>query len=236
MSAGGGSLAASQGMRAATAQLAEELALRSHPETMEQLSKGAWGDKRNLAWVAEVCPELTTAEQAEAVNAMKHYSGNGFHEIHNNNPDNDSAVAREIELIDRVLGGKNTPVYKGEIYRGVRYQDGEAKLRKIIKSGQWNEKGITSFSSYAGIADNFSDATSKSTSEISVILRVPAGKNISGVPFKHMSKFASEDEVLLPSSVKNRGWTITKATWTTNKHGRKVVYLDIEENIRRKAK
>ena len=49
MSAGGGSLAASQGMRAATAQLAEELALRNHPEVMEQLSKGAWGDKRNLA-------------------------------------------------------------------------------------------------------------------------------------------------------------------------------------------
>lgn len=43
MSAGGGSLAASQGMRAATAQLAEELALRNHPEVMEQLSKGALG-------------------------------------------------------------------------------------------------------------------------------------------------------------------------------------------------
>lgn len=35
MSAGGGSLAASQGMRAATAQLAEEAALRNHPEVME---------------------------------------------------------------------------------------------------------------------------------------------------------------------------------------------------------
>ena len=233
---GRGTLGAQQGMRAATAQLAEEAALRSHPEVMEQLSKGAWGEKRNLAWVAEVCPELTPEEREDAVAAMKHYSGNGFHEIHNNNPDNDPEVAREINLIDRVLGGKNTPVYKGAVYRGVKYRDGEAELRKIIKNGQWNEKGITSFSSYPGIADNFSDATSKSTSEISVILRVPAGKNISGVPFKHMSMYASEDEVLMPSSVRNRGWTITKSTWTTNKHGRKVVYLDIEENIRRKVK
>lgn len=236
MSAGGGSLAASQGMRAATAQLAEELALRNHPEVMEQLSKGAWGDKRNLAWVAEVCPELPPEEREDAVTAMKHYSGAGSRAIHNNNPDNDPEVAREINLIDRVLGGKNTPVYKGAIYRGVKWEAGEAALRKTIKNGQWTEKGITSFSSYPGIADNFSDVTSRKTDGISVILRVPAGKNISGVPFKHMSVYASEDEVLMPSSVRNRGWTITKSTWTTNKHGRKVVYLDIEENIRRKVK
>ena len=109
MSAGGGSLAASQGMRAATAQLAEELALRNHPEVMEQLSKGAWGDKRNLAWVAEVCPELPPEEREDAVAAMKHYSGAGSRAIHNNNPDNDPEVAREIN--------NNTPDTAPEVAR-----------------------------------------------------------------------------------------------------------------------
>lgn len=234
MSAGGGSLAASQGMRAATAQLAEEAALLSHPETTEHVADHELTSKQKRAWVGIACPGLTQEERIAAVKALEHYSGMGFRAIHKSNPDNNPKVAREIELIDRVLGGKNAPIYKGAIYRGVDYSGSEAELRKIIKSGQWTETGITSFSSDAGTAKSFAHANTNWSEGISVILRVPAGKNLSGVPFKHLSNISSEDEVLMPSSVKDRGWTIKNSKWTTNEHGRKVVYLDVEENLRRK--
>lgn len=231
---GRGTLGAQQGMRAATALRAEEAALLKHPKTTEHISDHELQGKQKRAWVGIACPGLTQEERAEAVKALEHYSGMGFRAIHKNNPDNNPKVAREIELIDRVLGGKNAPIYKGEIYRGLDYGGSEAELRKIIKSGQWTETGITSFSSDVGTAKSFAHASWFSADGISVILRVPAGKNLSGVPFRHLSKISSEDEVLMPSSVKDRGWTIKNAKWTTNEHGRKVVYLDVEENLRRR--
>lgn len=231
---GRGTLGAQQGMHAATAQQAKEAALRGHPETTKQVANHEMTGAQKLNWLKTVCPGMTLDERSAAVKALEHYSKTGYLEIHQSNPHNDPKVAKEIELIDRVLDGKNTPIYKGVIYRGVEYKRGEAELRKTIKSGQWRETGITSFSSSLDTAKHFAEVKWGSQSTISVILRVPAGKNLSGVPFKHLSKISSENEVLLPSSVKDRGWTIKNAKWTTNQNGHKIVYLDVEENIRRK--
>lgn len=231
---GRGTLGAQQGMRAATALRAEEAALLKHPKTTKHIADHELQGKQKRAWVGIACPGLTQEERTEAVKALEHYSTTGYHAIHKSNPDNSTKVAREIELIDRVLGGKNAPIYKGAIYRGVNYGDGEAALRNTIKNGLWTETGITSFSSRESAARSFAAAGSNKTDGISVVLRVSPGKNLSGVPFRHLSKFSSEDEVLMPSSVKDRGWTIKSAKWTTNEYGRKVVYLDVEENLRRK--
>lgn len=231
---GRGSLGAQQGMRAATATQAEEAALRNHPETTTHIADHELTGKQKRAWVGMACPGLSQEEKSEAVKALEHYSELGFHAIHNNNPDNSPKVAREIELIDRVLSGKNAPIYKGAIYRGVKWGNGEKALKNLISNGTWTEKGVTSMSSNPEVARGFSGLTANHGDFISVILREAPGKNISGVPFRHLSKISSEHEVLLPSSINRRGFSIKKATWTKNNHGATVVYLDVEENLRRK--
>lgn len=180
------------------------------------------------------CPGLSQEEKSEAVKALEHYSGSGYHAIHDNNPQNSPKVAKEINLIDRVLSGKNAPIYKGAIYRGVKWGNGEKALKNLISNGTWTEKGVTSMSSNPEVAREFSGLTANHGDFISVILREAPGKNISGVPFRHLSKISSEHEVLLPSSINRRGFSIKKATWTKNNHGATVVYLDVEENLRRK--
>ena len=149
---GRGSLGAQQGMRAATATQAEEAALRNHPETTTHIADHELTGKQKRAWVRMACPGLTDAEQTAAVKALEHYSELGFHAIHNNNPDNSPKVAREIELIDRVLSGKNAPIYKGAIYRGVKWGNGEKALKNLISNGTWTEKGVTSMSSNPEVA------------------------------------------------------------------------------------
>lgn len=234
MSAGGGSLAASQGMRAATAQLAEEAALRSHPETTKHVADHELTGKQKRAWLGIVCPGLTDDEKTAAVRAMSNYSAAGYEEIHQGNPDNSAKVAKEIAIIDRVLGGKNTPIYKGAVYRGVKWKNGKESLKKLIDGGTWTETGITSMSSSESVARGFAGAESNGGNYISVVLREASGKNLSGVPFRHMSGLPGESEVLLPSSINRRGFSIKKATWSTNGYGATVVYLDVEENIRRR--
>lgn len=233
---GRGTFGLQQGVRAATAQQAEETALRNHPETHEQVAPDMMPEFEKRDWVRSVCPELTDAEVQEAVDAMLHYSGSGSRAIHQNNPDNDPKVAAEIKAIDRVLTSKNTPVYKGEIFRGVLWKQGEKALRDIIERGTWMEKGITSFSTKRSVAKSFS-SPGLAKSMIQVILHVPEGKNISGVPFQHMSKYGkSESEVLMPSSIANRGWGIKSAKWSHGPDGRRIVDIEIEENIRRLKK
>ena len=231
---GRGTLGAQQGMRAATALRAEEAALLKHPKTTKHIADHELQGKQKRAWVGIACPGLTQEERSEAVKALEHYSELGFHAIHNNNPDNSPKVAREIELIDRVLGGKNAPIYKGAIYRGVKWGNGEKALKDLISGGIWTEKGVTSMSSSPEVAREFSGLTANHGDFISVILREAPGKNMSGVPFRHLSKISNENEVLLPSSINRRGFSIKNATWTTNSHGATVVYLDVEENLRRK--
>lgn len=232
---GRGSLGAQQGMRAATATQAEEAALRNHPETTTRIADHELTGKQKRAWVGMACPGLSQEEKSEAVKALEHYSGSGYHAIHDNNPQNSPKVAKEINLIDRVLGGKNAPVYKGAIYRGIKWNNGEKDLKDLIAKGTWTEKGITSMSSSLSVArDGFAGVGWNDGSFISVVLREAPGKNISGVPFRHLSKISSEHEVLLPSSINRRGFSIKKATWTKNNHGATVVYLDVEENLRRK--
>lgn len=229
---GRGSLGAQQGMRAATALRAEEVALLKHPETTEHIADHELTGKQKRAWLRMVCPGLTDKEQAAAVKALEHYSTSGYRQIHNNALENPK-VEREIKLIDRVLGGKNAPIYKGSIYRGVRWDKGEQALKDLISTGTWMESGITSMSSDLETAKGFAGTYINTGSFISVVLREAPGKNLSGVPFRHLSKLPGEDEVILPSSINHRGFKIKKASWTTNSEGGNVVYLDVEENIRR---
>lgn len=231
---GRGTLGEQQGMRAATIQQAEEAKLLNHPETHTQIAPDELPANKKLAWVRSICPDMSESEAQATVDAMKHYSGTGFRVMHKNNPDNDPKIAAEIEAIDRVLTSKNAPIYKGEIFRGLTWNKGEAELRDYIKRGIWEEPGITSFSTKRSIAEFF--AIGPSTA-VQVILHEKAGKNISGVPFQHLSKYGKgEAEVLTPSSVANRGWTIKSAKWSHTPDGVKTVDIEIEENIRRTKK
>lgn len=238
MSAGGGSLAASQGMRAATAQLAEEAALRNHPETMKQVADDEMSGAQKREWIRSIDPTLSEDQVNATVKALYNYSKDPEHyrAMHDGNPDNDPEIAKEIKLVDHLFTHRNAPVYKGDIFRGLRWKNSEQELRDIIKAGTWTEKGITSFSTEKYVSEGFAGVYSHAgTSEISVVLRVPAGKNMSAVPFQHLSHFGnSESEVLTPSTVKDRGWSIKSAKWHVDKSGHKTVTIDMEENTRRR--
>lgn len=226
---GRGSFGLQQGVRGATAQQAEEVVLRNHPETQEQVAPDEMSFDDKVDWVQSICPELDEADCLAAVHAMEDYSNIGSSAIHKNDP----AVSSKIEAIDKVLTSKNAPIYKGELFRGITWRQGEDALRSRISGGLWTEPGITSFSSKKSIAAQMT----KFGDGIQVTLHVPEGKNISGVPFQHLSVFGKiEAEVLTPSTVKDRGWKITKSKWSHDQNGRKTVELEIEENIRRTKK
>ena len=229
----GGSLSGSQGINIESALVtAEAIAgvagqIEEHPETVELLEPMT--DEERREWVRGICPDADNKKVNEIVEACKDYSTNFYRKMHNNNPDNDEGIQRRIDAVDALLNSKNAPIYKGNLYRGIKWVGKEEILNDIIASGVWTEPGITSFSTSLPTAKAFAAYNYPKDGIVNIILREKSGRNLSGVPFKHLSEIPSENEVLMPSSVRERGWNITSSKWQNAPNGGKYLFLDVEE-------
>lgn len=213
----------------ATAEAIAEVAgqIEEHPETVKLL--GSMTDEESREWVRNICPDADDKKVNEIVNACKDYSTFSYREMHNNNPDNDEEVQRKIDAVDSLLHSKNAPIYKGELYRGIKWVGKEEILNDIIASGVWTEPGMTSFSASIDVAKSFAGCDYPGKGITNIILHEKSGKNISGVPFKHLSEMPMEEEVLTPSSVRERGWNILSSKFSTSENGGRTLYLEVEE-------
>ena len=187
-------------------------------------------NNEKVVWVMDTLG-VDAKEAREIVAAMDKYTIDGYGGIH-------SGANKELEAkIDKLLKSKKFPVYKGETFRGLTLEakdgkTGEQIFRDILKTGTWHEPGITSFSSRRGVAEGFMGVLAPDSQDLPILLRNT--RNRSGVPVQHLSGAKGEFEVLMPSSIRNRGFRITgykKIPFDSYFHKNGHAYLvDIAEN------
>ena len=178
------------------------------PKTRSQIAQSMSIPER-IEWVKNITG-VDDMEAQKIVEACKHYSLGGYRDIHNGNN------AKEEALIDFLINHPNVPQFMGKTYRGVHIKSdlhgmtADEKIMSIINGGVWKEPGITSFSIDRSTAEDFADVsgTSKNTSKTGPRSVILESDNKSGMPFRHLSNLSYENEILMPSSVKHRGWDI----------------------------
>lgn len=149
------------------------------------------------------------------------FTGNDFRAIHRNENETGN------NIIDDIIDNPNSPVYADTQFRGLKFF-GESGLtprqevEAILASGIWKEPGATSFSASRHVANDFASWDSTSSSSVSVV--VVYSNPTTGMPIKHLSRFAFEDEVLHSRKQMTNGYAITGSQWSAD--GRRVeIYI-----------
>ena len=200
----------------------------SHPQVNDIDMFGANIPKsKKITWV-KMYTGMDHKEAQKAVSTMESYSGSGYHSIHNGS---DQAAN---DLINKVIDSPKTPVYSGKQYRGIHVSLGFAKnkgagsvqeyLDTIVQSGVWSEQGATSFSTTKKTAMSFGNFGYSDKDNVSVLVTYKGGKT--GMPFKHISKLSSENEVLHSQTDMMKGKKITKAYWNKSKTE---LFIDVDD-------
>ena len=200
----------------------------SHPQVNDINMFGANIPKtKKVAWV-KMYTGMDQAEAKEAVKIMEDYSGSGSTPIHNGSDQHAN------DLINKVVDSPKTPVYSGKQYRGLTVSLGFAKnqgtsspqeyLDGIVSGGVWTEKGATSFSASKKTAMNFGSFGYGTKDSVSVLVTYKGGKT--GMPFKHISKLSSENEVLHSQNDMVKGKKIVKAYWNKAKTE---LFIDVDD-------
>lgn len=195
--------------------------------------------------------DMSQEEAGKTMKALDEYTIGNYGAIHNEEPE----MENTIKAIDDMLHNPAMPVYDGTIYRGIHVWDSDEltadeKVQAIISGGTWNEPGITSFSSDRGDAQNFAKGGYHADG---VCVLIECNNNISGCPIANLS-LEPENEVLIPSDIKDRGYKIistreettektrsvrqwneshTRIIKTTEKYTEKWIYIEVEENGQR---
>lgn len=181
-----------------------------HP-TMTSHFPGKHLDQDDGADWIQKYTKLSRQEAKEAYESIKYFTGSGFTSIHHET----SAIAiANAKRADKALTDPGMPVYKGELFRGVRFYDepgmsAKQQINAILKNGKWKEPGLTSFSTRKQVALGFADS-----GDVRCIVHILNNK--SGVSIRHISKFPNEDEVLMNSQRAKSGWNIKNYKWSGN--------------------
>lgn len=195
----------------------------------------AYGDdeldvNQKKKWLQENSSKNLTDEVLSAtIKAAEHYSTGGFGAIHN------GKSPEETELIDAMIEDPKAPVYGKNSYRGIHVsasdlkgQDPKEWIESIIAGGVWNEPGVTSFSADKKTAMSFGHFPwgNKGNGEIHILITNHG--HTKGMPFKHISKYWYEDEVLQSSKTMKEGMAITG--YHTNKAGNEY-FIEVDDSI-----
>lgn len=146
-----------------------------------------------------------------------------------------------VESIDDFLNNPNMPVYNGgNLYRGITIDSKDyggksayEVAKDLISKDTWTEPGITSFSTDVSVAKDFaSDYINKGRDEICGIVIVNE-RNLTGVSIKHISNVEYENEVLHPSSIKDRGFAVNQSK-THFDADKNIFFIYVTENAKPK--
>ena len=188
------------------------------------------GREGRIAWLMGLGVDRKQAEAAEKV--MTDYSEGDYDVIH----DGTNKAANDI--IDAILDNSKAPIFTGEQFRGVYVSPDAAKkfggttpreyLNYIISTGEWKEPGATSFSATQSVAEDFGKfyLDKRLNGGVSVLLSYRSGR--SGMPFKHLSSFPGEDEVLHSGKQMHDGMKIVSHEWKDGYRGLEL-YLVLDD-------
>ena len=219
--------AKTKGLYGALTHLPKAASPGSHPTTDKHFFDHRISYPEKVDWMKSV----TGASEYESdlmTQATYDYTGSYYDAIH------DGSDTDRIQQIDKFLNNPNVPIYSGTTYRGVTIYPPKDKsktayevARQLISADTWKEPGITSFSTEISIAKGFAGSSSNPAAKVGIV--VVNEQNLSAVPVKHLSKFFGENEVLHPSSIKDRGFKIdhsrTHFDSSTNRF-----YIYVKEN------
>lgn len=162
---------------------------------------------------------LSRDEAYRAADTFLFYSRGGDKFMHNDMDEGNGKANNAV--IDRIVDDPRSPVFASEHYRGLHFDDsdfgGNARgaIMNILSSGVWRENGATSFSASLDIAHNFGGWSSADyRNGVSITIHHPGG---SGMPMKHLSSFAHEDEVVHSRKQMKKGMKILRHKWSDNK-------------------
>lgn len=208
-----------RGSRSGAAGTRRTTAAQSRPRVTEQVAADTMSETERISWVQRVLPGSTWEEAEATANAADNYSKSAYYSIHRDSLGADS----DTRDLLRLFASPNTPVYEGDIYRGVRFSSMD-KLNEALSSGVWRETGITSFSSKRSVAESFAG------DDVGLILTCKNNKT--AMPFQHLSFYgAGEAEILSPGGARNVSWTLDLSSRrTVVKNGVPMVYIDMIEN------
>ncbi len=190
--------------------------------TDTQVANREFSHEEKLNWISSMVPGCSPDEAGRIVASMEAYSGADFSRIH---WDEDGSQPETGDIL-KVFDAGRVPVYKGNLYRGLKFDSYDKAMAVLMAGGgTWTEPGITSFSTDRDIAEeNFA---SHSKSEWGVLFTCPDNKT--AIPFQHMSVYSWESEVLSPGGHGNNGWNIDFDSLVIDKD-KHMIYVDIHEN------
>lgn len=123
-------------------------------------------------------------------------------------------------MIDKAIANPNAPIYTGQQFRGLKLLSDDMPagvtprqyLQRILDTGVWKENGATSFSASLHVAEDFAGVHHPFIGEnrIPVIVHY---QGRTGMPIKHMSAFAHENEVLHSQKQMKDGYDIVEHHW-----------------------
>lgn len=191
--------------------------------TGSQVADHEFTHEEKCGWVLSVVPGCSLQEAEGIVASMETYSGGGlaFSRIH---WDEEGAEPETAEIL-KVFDAGQVSIYKGELYRGLRFSNYD-KVMKVLMAGRgnWTEPGITSFSTDINISKEFAEHSGEEWG-----LLFTCRDNKTAIPFQHMSVNSREAEVLSPGGHRNNGWRIDFDSLVID-HDKHMIYADIYEN------
>ncbi len=201
--------------------------LGSHPTTDKHFFDHKISYPERVDWMKSVTG-TSEYESDLMTQATYDYTGNYYDDIH------DGTDTDRIQQIDKFLNNPNVPVYSGTTYRGVEIRpskDGSKTAyevaQQLVSANNWKEPGITSFSTEISTARSFAGTHSNPDKRCGIV--IINEQNLSAVPVKHLSHYFNENEVLHPSSIKDRGFKIDHSR-THFDSSKSVFYIYVKEN------
>lgn len=205
-----------------TSQKTSDIGITSSVNDYSSLKNGAqethlFSPDEKIDWILSAVPNLTRDDAKRIDESFQTYYGNGFASIHK---DSEAKSPRTQDILKVFDGGVVQP-YKGTIYRGLSFSSRE-EIEELLNLGEWNEPGITSFTSSKEVAEK------EFTNHGEWGLVLSCNNNKTAIPFRHISIIPFEEEVLSPGSHRNDGWIIDKKSITVDKK-KHMIYADIIE-------
>ena len=183
-----------------------------------QIAEKEFKSKEKAVWVMSVVRGTDEVEAKRIVQALENYSGTGYKSIHWDK----KAELQQTKDILRVFDSVKTYPYRGAIYRGLSFKSKEELMKALSRGrGKWEEPGITSFSTDKKKAKDFA-----MQDKWGIVLTCKNNK--SGIPFKHISTVAWEEEILSPGGLRNNGWNLDMDSLYVDKE-EKIVYAEMKE-------
>ena len=200
---------------------------RNRISSFDDRVPGAAGSTREaVQWFGDHMG-MTPAKAKEAADMFLYFTYHGDYEMHRN-------IGKGVhgnDVLDKVVGAPNAPVYTGQQYRGLVISRAGLKkyigidvnprdyINSVIKSGVWRETGGTSFTTSSSTANLF--GSDVGYGDVKVVVSY---KGKTGFPIRHLSHYPGENEVFHSRAQMTKGYRIANSTWSGD-----TVYIDIKD-------